>query len=219
MSAIEALPPQQGGPPREGTRPADAVSAWRQVFDREQIAAQDKFRSVQAPAFPAASASASARLASRAMGGSSRLAPPATAVASGLAGPGGPAASTGGFTRAALQAAGTAGPPSPPRGFPGQVPASLSLPAARTGQPASITDGARGAPLAGLLEKWPWRKVHCMISGDGLHLWLRDAGATPHDPALQRWLTELQRTLAATGISLASFTLNGRTCPVPSIVS
>lgn len=77
---------------------------------------------------------------------------------------------------------------------------------------------ARAAPLAAVLEKWPWRKLHCMTGADGLHLWLRDAGVTPHDPALQRWLGDLQRTLAAAGTPLASFTLNGKACAVSSIV-
>lgn len=69
------------------------------------------------------------------------------------------------------------------------------------------------------MEKWSSRKLHSMASAEGLHLWLRDASATPQDPALQRWLSDLKHTLGAAGMPLASFTLNGKACLVPSIVS
>lgn len=83
--------------------------------------------------------------------------------------------------------------------------------------PISAGAAVRDAPLAAVLQKWPWRKWHCMTGADGMHLWLRDAGVTPHDPALQDWLGDLQRTLAAAGTPLASFTLNGKAYPVSSI--
>lgn len=69
------------------------------------------------------------------------------------------------------------------------------------------------------MEKWSARKLHSIASAEGLHLWLRDASATPQDPALQRLLSDLKHTLGAAGMPLASFTLNGKACLVPSIVS
>ncbi len=123
------------------------------------------------------------------------------------------------MSRQAPQAMGLAGPPSSPPRFPQQALAACTLRVAAAGLPGELTEGLSAAPLATLLEKWPWRKLHCMATAEGLHLWLRDASATPQDQALLRWLAQLQRTLATAGTPLASFTLNGKACLVPSVVS
>lgn len=218
MSAVGLVAAQAVPAPADARAP-DGVAAWRQVFEREQMAALDKFRSVPAPAcLPAQSPP---RAAPRFPAKGSAATPPSAGAASRVA----PAAARVSGTPSGLLPA-TA--PSVSRSGPDIAPAT---PAAGTPQPA--LDGLRGNParhaepdsmpalpaLTALTENWPSRKLHGMASAEGLHLWLRDAGATPQDPALQRWLRELQRFMGATGMRLASFTLNGRACPVPTIVS
>jgi hypothetical protein len=199
-----------------GTRAPDGVAAWRQVFEREQMAALGKFRSVAAPvSLPRSSpASAAAHVQGDANGnaprlpaGTSRLAPvaiPATGTPPQVM----PAAAPS-LSRSAPPL------PSPAAAASTLQPALDSLPGDQSGH----AERSSALPLSTLMEKWPSRKLHSMASAEGLHLWLRDASATPQDPALQCWLGDLQHTLGATGTRLASFTLNGKACLVPSIVS
>lgn len=218
MSVIGALPTQPGGPARESMRGPDGVSSWRKVFDREQMAALDKFRSVEAPALASGSR---ARPGPGAVG--SVTAQPALSRVSAPGGPGGAAAPAVSVSSEAQPVAMPAASRASLQYFP--APGSTGFPSRANvaGMPVRSGDGMGAAPLsapiAALLEKWPSRKLHCMASADGLHLWLRDSSVVPHDPALQRWLSDLQGALALTGIPLASFTLNGRACPIPSIVS
>ena len=218
MSAIGVLPAQQGGPAREGMRLADGVTSWRKVFDREQMAALDKFRSVEAPAL---ARMASARPGPGGVGGGNVQ--PALTEAATTSGPGKAAASAARFSPGAQLTMMPAASGASPQYFPAQGSTGFSSRAVLAGMPVRPGEGAGpmslAAPLAALLEKWPSRKLHCMARADGLHLWLRDSSVVPHDPALQRWLTDLQGALAMTGMPLARFTLNGRACPAAAIVS
>jgi hypothetical protein len=216
MSAIGTLPAWQGDAAPEGRRLPDAVSSWRQVFDREQMAALDKFRSVEAPAFATTSRE---RLAPGAAGGASAPPPPPAARSAAASGP---AAATAPGGNPPHEERGTfipAGSLTSSRGLPGPALASFPPRATRGGLPAALVDVviASAAPL--LQEKWPSHNLHWTAGIDGLHLWLRDSGAMPHDPVLQRWLNDLQGALAAAGIPLAGFTLNGKAYPIPPIVS
>ena len=56
---------------------------------------------------------------------------------------------------------------------------------------------------------WPWRKLHCTVDADGVHVWLRDATIGAEDNALLDWIGQLRQALAQSGARLASFTLNG----------
>jgi hypothetical protein len=56
---------------------------------------------------------------------------------------------------------------------------------------------------------WPWRKLHCMVEADGVHVWLRDATIDADDNTLLEWIGQLRQALTQAGARLASFTLNG----------
>ncbi len=221
MSAIDALPAPHAAPARDGRRAPDSLSAWRQAFDREQMAALDKFRSVKAPGFAAVSSRGGAAPVA-ASDVNSSLATAGTAAASRPAS--GPAANSvrGQQAQAAwLPAARLSSrqlPPPPSQALSGRSSAGPAPLAVQTESKSGVANDIRTALPAGMLARWPWRKLHCMADADGLHLWLRDADATQHDPALQRWLRELGGALAAAGTPLRSFTLNGRDFPLPSIV-
>ena len=215
MSAVGQVP-SPAAPASLGTRAPDSVGAWRQVFEREQMAALDKFRSVAAPvSLPKPSAR---RAAPHAHANGSANAPPEPVGASRVAPVAAPA------TGRPPQARPASAPPlsrsTPP--LPSPVPAAGTQQPAPDSLPGDQTRHAERSsalPLSTLMEKWSSRKLHSMASAEGLRLWLRDASVTPQDPALQRWLSDLQHTLGASGMPLASFTLNGKACLVPSVVS
>ena len=219
MSAIDQLLAQAAGPTRGGQRRTDDGLGWRQVFDREQMLALDAFRSVSAPlALPAQPAL-----------------PPVVGIRGGVDSgrvdptPAGPAAATdtavvAGSTdgsRQAPQPAGLFSLPGLPTALPCPVQLALAarMPRTMPGPDAGLAAGTSAVSLATPIDKWPQRKLHCTVAGDGVHLWLRDAVTTPQDPALWRWLNELQQTLTAAGMRLAGFTLNGKACLVPSLPS
>jgi len=182
------------------------------------MAALDKFRSVEAPAF---AATARLRLTPGTAGGVSVSVPSPLPAASTAAASGPVAAATQGGrppqqAQDAFIPAGSLA--SSPR-FPGPALAGLPLRAPRGGLPAALAGAVVASATPLLQEKWPFHNLHWMVGIDGLHLWLRDSSAMADDPVLQRWLNDLQGALAAAGVPLAAFTLNGKAYPVPSIFS
>lgn len=197
---------------RAGAPLAASLSAWRKVFEREQMAALARFRSVPAGTphehGAAGVAGDSAACAKPAPAGSN----PGQPRPAGAASAGSPAS---GATRWA--APGTAASDAGGRleREMATVAPAVSLAAARS--PATASGSAK--PLAGpeaasvaaatALVEWPCRKLHCMADADGVHVWLRDAGLAPDDAAVVDMRTRLRQVLAQSGARLASFTLNG----------
>ena len=215
MSAVGQVL-SSAAPASFGTKAPDGVAAWRQVFEREQIAALGKFRSVASPVSLPRSSPGTAT--PQAHADAKADAPPSPVGASRVALGAAPATGTPlqGRPVDAPSLSGSAPPlPSSAAVASTQQPALNRLPSDPTGR----AERSSALPLSALMEKWSSRKLHSMASAEGLHLWLRDASATPQDPALQRWLSDLQHTLGASGMPLASFTLNGKACLVPSVVS
>lgn len=188
-----------------------SVSAWRRVFEREQLAALAQFRSVaigggrEAGAYGMQSGQAGgtapnekgAVLASsstheRQPGAESALAPQAKPALNG---------NFLGFVKPPMLASefGT--------GVRGSQTAAL-IPSPETVReplaPAALHQAALISP-----GDWPWRKLHCTVDADGVHVWLRDATIGAEDHALLEWIGQLRRALAQSGARLASFTLNG----------
>lgn len=213
MSGVTHIPAPDATRARSGMSPPDSVAAWRQAFEREQLAALSAFRSVPANAGtpPGVGAPAAAAPVGKGTAGSAPFNRAASMQANAMQSSASP-------TPAAVSVPAVRPGPS---GF-GPAP-DLQAPGAATrntagSKTAAAADARAGAACTAPAAKWPWRKVHCVVRPDGAHLWLRDATATPDDPVLQQWLGDLQNMLAAGGTPLASFTLNGKACLVPTAV-
>jgi hypothetical protein len=188
-----------------------SVSAWRRVFEREQLAALAKFRSVamgggrEAGAYGMQSGQPGAAVANAK---DAYLAPSS-------AHPGQP----GGGSAFGMQAR-----PTLYGNFLSYIKPSMvageiwtgvwgGTTATRTPSPETVQAplAPAASPQAALLSSgdWPWRKLHCMVDADGIHVWLRDATIDADDNALLEWIGQLHQALAQAGARLASFTLNG----------
>jgi hypothetical protein len=195
---------------RAGAGLGKSVSAWRRVFEREQMAALAEFRSV-----PTGSA--------RGMGAySAPCGQPDCAVPVATDGPltlSGHASPPGRESANAILA--KPAPyshflntvkPSMPAGerwagvWGGQMPAGL--PSAEAVQVPLASAALHQAALTSSGE-WPWRRLHCMVDANGVHVWLRDTTIGAEDDVLLEWLGQLLQALAQSGARLASFTLNG----------
>ena len=200
--------------PDTGAGVGRSVSAWRRVFEREQLAVLARFRSVAmgggreagaygmppgqpgrvSPTAKEAPLTASLTHPSQ-PGRENALASQARPAPSGhfllavkpsmLEGPVG----TGAWSSQAAACA----------------PASEALPAFPA-PPASMPVHQTARLSSG---DWPWRKLHCTVDADGVHVWLRDASLGAEDNALLEWIGQLRQALAQSGARLASFTLNG----------
>lgn len=188
-----------------------SVSAWRRVFEREQLAALAQFRSVAMGSGREASAYGMAS-------GQPRCAAP-TARDTSLAVLSAHTSQPGGESALATQARPAlhghflhAVEPSTLEGAIG-----ISAWVSQAGIRAPSQEALQ-APLASMSVHqtallspgdWPWRKLHCTVDADGVHVWLRDATIGAEDNALLDWIGQLRQALAQSGARLASFTLNG----------
>jgi len=191
-----------------------SVSAWRRVFEREQLAALAQFRSVAMNGGRHAGAhgmpSAQSRYAAPIAKGTLFAASSAHT------------SQPGGLAALAIQ-------PRPVlhgHFLHALKPSTLEVPIgtgawgsqAGVRAPSQEALQALQAPLASmsvhqtaLLSSgdWPWRKLHCTVDAEGVHVWLRDATIGAEDNALLEWIGQLRQALAQSGARLASFTLNG----------
>lgn len=196
---------------RAGAGLGRSVSAWRRVFEREQLAALDRFRSVAADDMRSAGADG-------ATGGQRKCAVPvsscaavapvrhasalAIAIAGAMPAEPGPEQHTGA----------RATPATPALGPGAALCAGQALARALAAMELAYAPPAAAtmlAPALALSGEWPWRKLHCMADADGIHVWLRDASLGGDDGALLEWIARLRAALAQSGARLASFTLNG----------
>lgn len=196
---------------RAGAGLGKSVSAWRRVFEREQLAALAKFRSVVTgnPGGPSAY--------SMPYGQPDRTAAVSADALSTLSGrtswPGGESADVTPGRPAHYAGFPSAAKPSMPAGerWTGVwlSQATASKPSEKAVQsflpPAALHQAA--APTSS--GEWPWRRMHCMVDADGVHVWLRDTTIDAQDTLLLEWLGQLHQTLVQSGMRLASFTLNG----------
>jgi len=194
-----------------GTGLGKSVSAWRRVFEREQMAALAKFRSVATgssedvgaystpPRQPVRTEAVSAAAVLPPSGQTGRLGGGNVDIA-----PGTPA------HHASFSPTGAK--PSMPAG---ERWAGLWLRQALSSSPAKESMQSLHALTAPHLTapttpgEWPWRKMHCMVKADGVHVWLRDTAIGAGDTLLLEWIKQLHQMLAQSGMRLASFTLNG----------
>ena len=216
MSAVgEAAAQLAGNTPsidvKTGAALGKSVSAWQRVFEREQMAALAQFRSV------AMGGEREADAYGMSSGQPGRLAPAARnyAVAASSAHASQPGRESAPATRAM---------PAPYRHFLHAVkPSSLDghigtgtwvgtkavcAPSAQAQPPSLASTSIHQTALLSAGD-WPWRKLHCTVDADGVHVWLRDATVGAEDHALLEWIGQLRHALAQSGARLASFTLNG----------
>lgn len=187
-----------------------SVSAWRRVFEREQLAALAKFRSV-ATWHPR-------ELSAYSMphGQPDRTGPVAADALSTPSGrtswPGGESADVTRVRPAHYASFPRAAKPSMPAG---ERWAGVWLSQATTSKPSENAVQSFLAPAAlhhvatASSGDWPWRRMHCMVDVDGVHVWLRDTAIGAGDTLLLEWIGQLHQMLAQSGMRLASFTLNG----------
>ena len=194
-----------------GTGLGKSVSAWRRVFEREQMAALAKFRSVATgnsedvgaysmpPSRPVHTAAVSAAAVLPPSGQTGRLGGGNMDIA-----PGTPAHHAS-FSPDAAKLSMPAG----------ERWAGLWLSQALSSHPPEKSVQLLHALTATHLTaptspgEWPWRKMHCMVKPDGVHVWLRDTAIGAGDTLLLEWIGQLHQMLAQSGMRLASFTLNG----------
>jgi hypothetical protein len=191
-----------------------SVSAWRRVFEREQLAALAQFRSVAMGGGREAGAYGMSS-------GQPKCAAP-TARDTPLAVSSAHTSQPGGESALATQAR----PALHDHFVHAANPSRLEVPIgtgawgsqAAVRAPSQEALQALQAPLASMSvhqtallssADWPWRKLHCTVDADGVHVWLRDATIGAEDNALLDWIGQLRQALAQSGARLASFTLNG----------
>ena len=218
MSGIKHIASPETVQVNSGMSPPDGVASWRQVFEREERAALAAFRSVAArvdvrPGVGGPNSKGQvieAKVATEIVG-----APQlgrATAMEGKVTPTGSPPARSS-LNMLAIR-------PDPGAIRPLLLPHFFGTAASNTAanKKEAAVDQHAAVVSTGCSLPWPWRKLHYTVTADGAHVWLRDAGVAPGDPLLQSWLAELQHTLAANGTPLASFTLNGKACLVPTAV-
>jgi hypothetical protein len=195
---------------------AGGTRAWSKVFEAQQTAALDRFRSVgNAVAVPPAQ---------RGLPGQQTLQDrPAQAVARSLPGPAMKAMPGAGASQPAIAAI----PAAPVR--PNVEGASRVQQALQSAASASVLCGASseasGAAarmpqiehcrqLAAILEKltgkqWPRKNIHVAATAEGVYVWLRDS-APAHDPdSVARLAAGVRAVFRESGNPLAGMSLNG----------
>lgn len=195
---------------RAGAGLGKSVSAWRRVFEREQLAALAKFRSVTT-GNPGDSSAYSMPHGQPERTGA--VSADALSTPSGRTSwPGGESADVTRVRPAHYASFPGAAKPSMPAG---ERWAGVWLGQATTSKPSENAVQSFLAPAAlhhaatASSGEWPWRRMHCMVDADGVHVWLRDTTIDAQDTLLFGWIGQLHQMLAQSGMRLASFTLNG----------
>lgn len=198
------------GDERAGAGLGKSVLAWRLVFEREQLAALARFHSVTAVGEGGQNAGSAASGQSGRAVANGTGAFPATALHADVQAVKHIGAASARPGRGANLGTRVTSPMSPDetcaRSFAGQTP--VRAPAARALPVPHASAAVANAVLAPAAE-WPWRKLHCIVDAEGVHVWLRDASLKPEDEMLLAWIAGLRQALAQSGAKLASITLNG----------